>query len=84
MVYDAIKRLAEYGVQTGLISELDRTYAVNQLLEVLGLDEYEEPEGAVSVETGDLEGILKELLDYACAQGLLEDSVVYRICLTRS
>ena len=43
MVYSAIRNLAEYGVETGLITEDDRTYAINQLLEALRLDEYEEP-----------------------------------------
>ncbi len=77
MVYEAIKGLAEYGLKTGLIHEEDRIYAVNQILDVLKLDEYEEPQGAV--ESGDLEGILKELLDYAHETGVLaEDGVVYR------
>ena len=77
MVYDAIKGLVEYGRNTGLLKEEDEIYARNQILEVLKLDEYEEPEGPV--ESSDLEKILKELLDYACEKGVLEtDSVVYR------
>ncbi len=77
MVYDAIKGLVEYGRNTGLLKEEDEIYARNQILEVLKLDEYEEPEGPV--ENSDLEKILKELLDYACEKGVLEsDSVVYR------
>lgn len=77
MVYDAIKGLVEYGRNTGLLKEEDEIYARNQILEVLKLDEYEEPEGPV--ENSDLEKILKELLDYACEAGVLEsDSVVYR------
>ncbi len=77
MVYDAIKGLVEYGRNTGLLKEEDEIYARNQILEVLKLDEYEEPEGPV--ENSDLEKILKELLDYACETGVLEsDSVVYR------
>ena len=77
MVYDAVKGLVEYGRNTGLLKEEDEIYARNQILEVLKLDEYEEPEGPV--ENSDLEKILKELLDYACEAGVLEsDSVVYR------
>ncbi len=77
MVYDAIKGLVEYGQKTGLLKEDDEIYARNQLLEVLRLNEYEEPEGPV--ESEDLEKILKELLDHACKSGVLEtDSVVYR------
>ena len=77
MVYDAIKGLVEYGRNTGPLKEEDEIYARNQILEVLKLDEYEEPEGPV--ENSDLEKVLKELLDYACEAGVLEsDSVVYR------
>ena len=40
MVNRAIKKLVQYGLSTGLITEVDRIYATNQLLDVLGLDEY--------------------------------------------
>lgn len=76
MVYTAIKKLVQYGLETGLITETDRIYATNQLLEALKLETYEEPEDPV--ETGSLEEILRELLDYACEQGLIEDSIAYR------
>ena len=33
MVYTAIKKLLQYGLETGLIAETDRIYATNQLLE---------------------------------------------------
>ena len=45
-VYEAIRNLVQYGVNTGLLQESDRIYATNQILEVLELDEYEEPQGA--------------------------------------
>ncbi|MDO4330827.1 MAG: galactose-1-phosphate uridylyltransferase, partial [Lachnospiraceae bacterium] len=77
MIYEAIKGLVQYGRNAGLIKEEDRIYATNQILDVLKLDEYEEPAGAVECEN--LEAILKELLDYAHETGVLaEDSVVYR------
>ena len=77
MVYEAIRELVQYGLDRGLISEVDAVYARNQILDVMGMDEYEEPRGAV--ENRDLESILKELLDCARGTGALkEDSVVYR------
>lgn len=77
MIYKAIRELVQYGLNTGLITEDDRIYAVNQILDVLKLDEYEEPEG-ISGEIH-LEAVLKELMDYACETGVLqEDSVTYR------
>lgn len=76
MVYEAIKKLVQYGMETGLITETDRIYAVNQILDVLHLEEYEEPETEYS--GVDLEQTLGELLDYACSQGIIEDSIGYR------
>lgn len=77
MIYNAIRNLVRYGLDTGLLKKEDEIYARNQILDVLGLDEYEEP--AVQDGPEDLEGILAELLDYAAEKGILEhDSVVYR------
>ena len=76
MVYEAIKKLVTYGMETGLISEEEKIYSTNLILDVLKLDDYEEPEE--SYEKVELEPVLKELLDYAVEKGLIEDSVVYR------
>lgn len=76
MVYEAIKKMVTYGIETGLISEEERIYSTNLILDVLKLDDYEEPqEGYKNVE---LQPVLKELLDFAVEKGLIEDSVVYR------
>ena len=45
MIYEAIKKLVQYGLDTGLITEVDKIYATNQILDVMRMDEYEEPEG---------------------------------------
>ena len=45
MVYEAIKKLVTYGMETGLISEEEKIYSTNLILDVLKLDDYEEPEG---------------------------------------
>ena len=66
-VYEAIRNLVQYGVNTGLLQESDRIYATNQILEVLGLDEYEEPQGACREIS--LEETLDALLDYAHETG---------------
>lgn len=78
MIQDSIKKLVEYGLLTGLIEEEDRIYTTNRLLELFGLDELEEGGEDAAVSMEDLEAILKEMLDYACEQGLTQDSVVYR------
>ena len=76
MVYEAIKKLVTYGIETGLISEEEKIYSTNLILDVLKLDDYEEPEE--NYKGVELQSVLKELLDYAVEKGLIEDSVVYR------
>ena len=77
MIDKAIKKLVTYGLDTGLISEDDRYYAINQILDVLWMDDYEEPQD----EPGDidLEEVLAELLNYAFETGIIpENSITYR------
>ena len=76
MIFNSIKKLVTYGLETGLITEEDRIFTTNELLELLNLDEYEEPEETYT--DVELEPTLAEILDYACENGLLEDSIVYR------
>lgn len=77
MVDAAIAALAEYGVRTGLIEACDRVWAINSLLETLGLDSYTDP-GPITGEI-DLPAVLNALMDDAHARGVLpEDSIVYR------
>ena len=77
MVYEAIKKLVCYGLENHLISEEDRIFTTNRLLEVLKLEEYEEPQE--EYKNIELEPVLKELLDYAYETGVLEENgVVYR------
>ena len=76
MVYEAIKKLVTYGIETGLILEEERIYSTNLILDVLKLDDYEEPQE--DYKNVELQPVLKELLDFAVEKGLIEDSVVYR------
>ena len=77
MISQLIKSFVQYGIQNGLLEETDKIYATNLILDLLRADDYEEPLEECSVT--DLEEILRGLLDYASAKGLLEnDSVVYR------
>lgn len=76
MPYKNIKELVEYGIKNGLMEEGDRIYVTNLILDLLHMNGYEEPESYDA--DADLEDILKGLLDYACEQGIIEDSVVYR------
>ena len=73
-IYGAIEKLLDYG-QGRLFEKEDRIYCLNLMLDVLHLDSFETADCEGSAE---LEDILKVMLDYACQQGIIEDSVTYR------
>ena len=75
-LYKNIKKLVEYGIQTGLTPECERIYATNLLLDLFHEDSYEEVE--INPSELVLEEILKELLDEARQRGIIEDSITYR------
>ncbi len=75
-VSSAIKSLVKYGIEEGLLDNLDEIWAINRVLEVLELDAIESD--AEICGNSSLEELLKVLLDYACENGICEDSVVYR------
>ena len=75
-VSNAIKSLVKYGIKEGLLDSLDEIWAINRVLEILELDAIESD--AKVCESATLEELLKVLLDYACENGICEDSVVYR------
>ena len=74
MINQAIADLVEYALDTGLVEEADRVWAVNGLLEDLGLSDWEEVPGRARP----LEEILGEILDWAVAQGRIEDGTTSR------
>lgn len=80
MIDKNIKQLVEYGIAHELITEYDRIYVTNRILEVLKKDDYTEPGEVEKIETPEvLEEVLKGILDYAVEKGLIEeDSVVLR------
>ena len=45
MVYKAIKGLVQYGLNTGLITEVDAIYARNQILDVMGMEDVYKRQG---------------------------------------
>lgn len=75
MINKAISELVEYGLATGLVLPEDEIYVTNQILEVLGMEEFDKVECEAPK---DLEPVLKVILDFAVEKGLIEDSVVYR------
>ena len=76
MLNKSIKALINYAEASGLIEKDDEVWAINQILQVVGADSYEESAQAVDMP---LPEILDNLCD--CAQdtgALMENSIVYR------
>ena len=73
MLYENIKKLVEYGIQTGLTPECERIYTTNLLLELFQEDSYEDVE--IDRSSIELETILEGLLDEAVKRGIIEDSI---------
>ena len=76
MLQESIKKLVQYGIDTGLTPECERIYTTNLLLDVFNEDTYSDPE--VDVSNIVLEDVLSDLLDEAVKRNLIEDSIGYR------
>ena len=59
MLSESIKKLVQYGIETGLTPACEKNYTTNLLLDVFKEDEYTEPEKEYA--NIDLEEVLKEL-----------------------
>ncbi len=75
MIHTAIAELTAYGVRTGLIEECDVLYVRNQIMEMLGVTDWAEPE---SFEERAIDDILETLISYACEKGIIEDTISVR------
>lgn len=76
MLYEAIKKLVQYGISTGLTPESERVYTTNLLLDIMKEDNYEDV--PCDLENINLEDVLAELLDEAVKRGIIGDSITYR------
>ena len=76
MLYENIKKLVEYGIQTGLTPDCERIYTTNLLLELFQEDSYEDVE--IDSSSIELEAVLEGLLDEAVKRGIIEDSIGFR------
>ena len=70
-----LSALIQYGLDTGLIEDCDKTFVTNRLLEILKLDAFEAPEAVPSLP---LEEILGGLLDDAVKRGVCGGDIISR------
>ncbi len=75
MINESVKKLVCYGLEKELFSKRDEIFVTNRLMEILGLDSFECDESFQDV---DLEQTLKELLDFAVGNGIIEDGITSR------
>lgn len=75
MINESIKKLICYGLEKKLFENRDTVYITNRILEILNLDFFECEEDFTDV---NLEQTLKELLDFAVENGLIEDTITQR------
>ena len=75
MICDEINALLRYALEKGLIDPCDEIWARNSLLDILGLDGFA-PTGEKA--GGDLEAILKAILDDAAARCLIDGGITSR------
>ena len=75
MIDKSIRKLVCYGLEKELFTLRDEAFVTNRILEILKLDSFECEENFENV---NLEETLKELLDFAASQKLIEDDITSR------
>ena len=71
---ESIYRLADFAVEKGLVAAIDRSYTVNRLLEIMGMDAPEDIEYVPAAAPETATAILENLCDRAVETGILQDS----------
>lgn len=74
-INEAINKLIKYGIENEILYEEDKIYSINQLLNLLELEDFQEVEIR---KTDSIEQILKEILDYAVDKKIIEEDTVTR------
>ncbi|MGI6279555.1 MAG: UDP-glucose--hexose-1-phosphate uridylyltransferase [Acutalibacteraceae bacterium] len=75
MISQSVKKLICYGMEKNFFPKRDEIFITNKILEILGLDEFDCDKDFHNV---DLEQTLKELLDFAVKNGIIEDNTTER------
>ena len=75
MINNYIYALVDYAQKSGLISEYDKVYTINRILEALNLLEFEKP---YKVEHSELEEILDGILSFAIDKAIINDTITER------
>jgi UDPglucose--hexose-1-phosphate uridylyltransferase len=71
-----IQRLINYSIKNSLIESVDEIVVRNQLMEVLDVTDWQEPE--IVEDTLSIDEILEKLVNYACEYEIIEDTTANR------
>ena len=72
MIFSYLKNLIDYGIESGLIQSDDVFVVKNQLMEAMGLSDWNEPENYEYI--GNIDSILENIVNYACENGIITDT----------
>lgn len=76
MICNSVQKLIGYAERNGLTTTEDRYVVRNSLMEILTLDNWEEPTDSDGAQN--IDEILDELVDYACENGITENTSACR------
>ena len=71
MIYNSLQALIDYAIDKNIIEKVDVFVVRNRLMNALRLTDWQEVD---SVEYGDIESILAPIIQYACDNGIIEDT----------
>lgn len=74
MICGDIQLLINYSIKNGLIDEIDEIVVRNQLMNILGVSDWEQPEIDESDGNLSVDEILDRLIKYACDNSIIEDT----------
>ena len=74
-VFIAIENLILYAIKNNLIEEDDVVFTKNKIVEILKIDDLKDAQATNEL---NLENILKDILDYACENNLINDNITER------
>ncbi len=72
MIYENINALIKYASDCGLLDINDKYFAINTILDILDLDEFEETESCPELQ---LEEILANFISYAIENEIIDDNI---------
>ncbi len=72
MIYESVQKLIDYALQNNLITTYDVFVVRNQIIDALKLTDWQENDKRWRGET--IDSVLDELVDYACENGIIENT----------